>query len=43
MVELAEGIVLASVAATFFSDIMSRTMHMIRGSRRPHADDARSS
>jgi hypothetical protein len=43
MVELAEGIVVASVAATFFSDIMSRTMHMIRGSLRSHGDDGRPS
>ncbi|MFT3729235.1 MAG: hypothetical protein QM759_15540 [Terricaulis sp.] len=31
MVELAEGIVVASVAATFFSDIMSRSIKMMRG------------
>jgi hypothetical protein len=34
MVELAEGIVVASIAATFFSDIMSRTIKMVRAGRR---------
>lgn len=34
MVELAAGIVVASVAATFFSDIMSRTIKMLRANRR---------
>jgi hypothetical protein len=43
MVELAAGIVVAAVAATFFSDIMSRSIKMMRrGVRRPniHVADA---
>lgn len=42
MMALAEGIVIAAVAATFFSDIMSRTIKMIRASRRSniHVADA---
>lgn len=34
MVEFVAGIVVASVVATFFSDIMSRTIKMIRAAQR---------
>jgi hypothetical protein len=34
MIELAEGIVIGAIAATFFSDILSRSIKMVRATRR---------